>query len=140
MKDLYIPVFTDEDFDVDDVRFFRIERTPEIIEDLQKKCKLSAHVKEQDNTLDTVVFHECFQTLKDTFVEITGDDINEPDTHFLEISEDDLGEHYSEDYGIRPMYLKVTGTGLRWTGYGKHCGTVFWTHGVSIEDFVKGEF
>jgi hypothetical protein len=147
MKNLFIRVSASNSNHCLDAEFFMIERTPDIIEGVERQVKAFKDLDDNGagmsgknlgwvKSLDFWTWFPVLGIDADESIEI-GE--AEHDSNFLDI-DDDLVSEWESDGPFDMGVMRITSEGLQWLCWGKHCGTEFWTGIVTLDEFKKGEW
>ncbi len=140
MKDLIIPVNNNNEWADMDISYFLIERTPESIKRWEGLCEVikEAAAKVESHTMYHGSFWTGFDSLTISFDEVL---TNPGKSEFRDVTDEEREIHINMDDRLEASTIKVDADGIiKWVAWGKHCGTEFWTDGISLEDLKRGSF
>ena len=140
MDSFIIKAFTDNDYTDQDVDYLCIERSPEIIARYEQYVAIAKEASaklENSRYLFNIRFWDDFGTFSCCFEETLEDGVQ---LTFLDITEEVTDMYGSTDGCLNAHMINVCASGsIYWTAQGKHCGTRYWSGGISIEEFKAGK-
>lgn len=141
MDSFIIQALTDNDYTDQDVEYFCIERSPEIIARYEQYATIAkeaaAKLEGTFCPLFNISFWDGFDTFSESFEEMLPKEGSK--RMFLDVTEEVTDKYESPHARLGSHQVKVDAHGmLHWVAFGKYCGTKYWTGGTALEEFKQG--